>query len=59
MIKIFTTIWALYLSIGLFAQENQRMFFAYDASNGLADNSAQIVLCTKTGRLMKIGRAHV
>ena len=59
MIKIFTTIWALCLSIGLFAQENQRMFFAYDASNGLADNSAQIVLCTKTGRLVISTIGHI
>ena len=26
-----------------------RVFFSYDASDGLADNSAQTIKCTKTG----------
>ena len=37
-----------------FAQggEADRRFMVYDASNGLADNSAQTVACTRTGRVM-------
>ena len=33
-------------------QDEQRIFISYDASNGLADNSAQILLSTKAGRIM-------
>lgn len=31
----------------------------YDASNGLVDNSAQTVMCTKTGRMMVTTLGHV
>lgn len=41
------------------AGERDRLFYAYDASNGLADNSAQIVMCTKTGRIMITTIGHV
>ena len=33
-------------------EEEQRRFYVYNASNGLADNSAQTIDCTKTGRLV-------
>ena len=59
MNKTFVIIWALCLALGLSAQEDQRVFFAYDASNGLADNSAEIVLCTKTGRLVISTIGHI
>ena len=39
--------------------EEDRVFFVYDASNGLADNSAQIVMSTKTGRIMVTTLGHV
>lgn len=32
--------------------DSDKVFYVYNASNGLADNSAQTVSCTKTGRLV-------
>ena len=32
--------------------DNDKVFYVYNAANGLADNSAQTVSCTKTGRLV-------
>ena len=34
------------------AEESPRLFDVYNASNGLSDNSAQTIKCTKTGRLV-------
>lgn len=42
----------------LSAVEN-REFMVFDASNGLADNSAQIVICTKTGRMVVSTIGHI
>lgn len=39
--------------------EEDRVFYVFDASNGLADNSAQIVRCTYTGRIMITTLGHV
>ena len=36
-----------------------RLFYSYDASNGLADNSAQTIKCTKTGRMVISTIGHV
>ena len=46
-------------SISVYASENDRVFIAYDASNGLADNSVQIARCTKTGRVLLSTIGHV
>ena len=40
-------------------QDEQRIFISYDASNGLADNSAQILLSTKAGRIMASTLGHI
>ena len=32
--------------------DSEKLFYVYNAANGLADNSAQTVHCTKTGRLV-------
>ena len=32
--------------------DNERIFYVYNAADGLADNSAQTINCTKTGRLV-------
>ncbi len=37
----------------------QRVFISYDASNGLADNSAQTIKCTRTGRMVITTIGHV
>ena len=37
----------------------QRVFFQFDASNGLADNSAQTISCTKTGRMVITTIGHI
>lgn len=41
------------------AQENRREFWVYDSSNGLADNSAQTIKCTKTGRMVITTIGHI
>ena len=43
----------------LHAERMKRVFMSYDASNGLADNSAQTVKCTKTGRMVITTIGHV
>ena len=40
-------------------QDEQRIFISYDASNGLADNSAQILLSTQAGRIMASTLGHI
>lgn len=37
----------------------ERVFSTYDASNGLADNSSQSILCTKTGRMLISTIGHI
>ena len=41
------------------AERLERVFFSYNASNGLADNSAQTIKCTKTGRIVITTIGHV
>ena len=36
----------------LLAQADEPRFYVYNATNGLSDNSAQTIFCTKTGRLV-------
>ena len=36
-----------------------RIFISYDASNGMADNSAQSIKCTKTGRMVISTIGHI
>lgn len=43
----------------LHAERMERVFFVYNASHGLADNSAQTVMCTKTGRMVITTIGHV
>ena len=43
---------ALGLAFSLQMQARENRFYVYNASNGLADNSAQTICCTKTGRLV-------
>lgn len=40
------------LSLPTMADRSDRLFELYNASSGLADNSAQAVKCTKTGRMV-------
>ena len=41
-----------YLSICLQVQAGDSRFYVYNAANGLADNSAQTIYCTRAGRLV-------
>lgn len=41
------------------AMGERREFRVFDASNGLADNSAQTILCTKTGRMVISTIGHI
>lgn len=38
---------------------NTRWFKPFDASDGLADNGAQVVICTKTGRMVISSIGHI
>ena len=49
----------LLASVSMSAQEEQRIFYTFDASNGLADNSAQTLKCTRTGRIVITTIGHV
>ena len=49
----------LLLSSNAMANDENLVFYSYDASNGLADNSVQIVRCTKTGRILIFTIGHV
>jgi ligand-binding sensor domain-containing protein/AraC-like DNA-binding protein len=49
----------LVVSIDARADDKNLVFISYDASNGLADNSVQIVRCTKTGRILIFTIGHV
>lgn len=40
------------LTAGMQMQAEDERFYVYNATNGLADNSAQTIYCTKTGRLV-------
>ena len=46
-------------TVSMPAQEEQRIFYSFDASDGLADNSAQTLKCTKTGRIVITTIGHV
>ena len=50
--RCFTIVAALWLAFSLQMQARENRFYVYNASNGLADNSAQTIYCTKTGRLV-------
>ena len=49
----------LLVSVNMLANDENLVFISYDASNGLADNSVQIVRCTKTGRILIFTIGHV
>lgn len=55
--------WALSIlmtmSSAIHAAESDRLFLIHDASEGLADNGAQIVECTRTGRIMICSIGHI
>lgn len=40
------------LSLSAIADRSDRLFDYFNASDGLADNSAQVIKCTKTGRMV-------
>lgn len=50
---------ALVSSVDAWANDENLVFFSYDASNGLADNSAQIVRFTRTGRVLIFTIGHI
>ena len=49
----------LLVCMTIHAERMERVFFSYDASHGLADNSAQTIKCTKTGRMLITTIGHV
>ena len=57
--RILTTFFLLLTCTFLHAEQMERVFYLYDASYGLADNSAQTLACTKTGRIVITTIGHV
>ena len=49
---IVSAILILLLNVSNSSAEERRAFQVYNAANGLSDNSAQTITCTKTGRLV-------
>lgn len=49
----------LAVAVSVTAGEENRVFYSFDASNGLADNSAQTIKCTKTGRMVVTTIGHI
>ena len=49
----------LSITTRIVASEEERVFYSFDASNGLADNSAQTIKCTKTGRMVVTTIGHI
>ena len=52
ILKILTIACCLLLMVVQSMADSDKRFFVYNAATGLADNSAQTVNCTKTGRLV-------
>ena len=50
--RILTWVSGLLLTASVAMADNEKVFYVYNAANGLADNSAQTINCTKTGRLV-------
>lgn len=51
-IRILTLLLGMLLTAIDSLAEQEKCFYVYNAANGLADNSAQTINCTKTGRLV-------
>ncbi|MBQ7420351.1 MAG: helix-turn-helix domain-containing protein [Prevotella sp.] len=49
----------LTISSTVYAGESDRLFKVFDASDGLADNGAQVIICTKTGRMVISSIGHI
>lgn len=58
-LKLSLLAWMLLGVLSVHAQDEDRMFIVYDASNGMADNGAQTVKCTKTGRMVISTIGHI
>lgn len=52
LFKTITLLLALFAMLPVMAVENSRVFKVLNASDGLVDNSAQMLVCTKTGRMI-------
>ncbi len=59
LLKISFIVGMLVMVTGVHGQDNEHVFFVFDASNGIAANSAQTILCTKTGRMVITTIGHV
>ena len=49
----------LTMALSVHATESDRLFTIHDASEGLADNGAQVIRCTKTGRMVISSIGHI
>lgn len=51
-IHVLLSLWLISMSVHVFAADEEPEFVTINAANGLADNSAQVIICTKTGRMI-------
>ena len=49
----------LTMASSIHAAESDRLFLVHDAAEGLADNGAQVIKCTKTGRMVICSIGHI
>lgn len=49
----------LTIAVPVHAAESDRLFAVHDTSEGLADNGAQVIVCTKTGRMVICSIGHI
>ncbi|MBR1505994.1 MAG: glycosyltransferase [Prevotella sp.] len=57
--RLCVTVMLLLSVCGMTGRERQRVFFTFDSSHGLADNSAQAIKCTRTGRMVVSTIGHI
>ena len=57
--NFFMLLLVLLTSVNTMANDENLVFYSYDASNGLADNSVQIVRSTRTGRVLIFTIGHI
>ena len=50
--RLFFSVWLLACTLSVMAVTSKRVFQAYNARDGLADNSAQTIRCATSGRLV-------
>ena len=56
---LFAAVACFMATVDVAAYDGGKVFYQFNASNGLADNSAQTIMCTKTGRMVISTIGHI